>query len=70
MPGVSSQEGGNVTLSLNYTDVAEMEEQFTKMSDGETVTMPPEDTFWGAKFGMFTDKFGIKWMMNCNTTKQ
>ena len=21
-------------------------------------------TFWGAYFGMFTDKFGINWMVN------
>ncbi len=25
----------------------------------------PEDTFWGARFGMFTDKFNMKWMFNC-----
>jgi PhnB protein len=27
--------------------------------------MPLEDTFWGARFGMLTDKFGISWMLNC-----
>jgi len=21
--------------------------------------------FWGATFGMFTDKFGVDWMINC-----
>jgi len=26
--------------------------------------MPMENVFWGAYFGMFTDKFGINWMIN------
>jgi PhnB protein len=26
--------------------------------------MPMEDTFWGAYFGMLTDKFGINWMVD------
>jgi PhnB protein len=28
--------------------------------------MPLQDTFWGARFGMLTDKFGIKWMFSCD----
>jgi PhnB protein len=26
--------------------------------------MAINDTFWGAKFGMPTDKFGVQWMFN------
>jgi PhnB protein len=26
--------------------------------------MPMADAFWGSYFGMFTDKFGINWMVN------
>jgi PhnB protein len=26
--------------------------------------MPMEDTFWDAYFGMFTDKFGVNWMVS------
>ncbi|RTB39614.1 VOC family protein, partial [Pseudomonas aeruginosa] len=22
-------------------------------------------TFWAASFGMFTDRFGVAWMVNC-----
>jgi PhnB protein len=32
--------------------------------------MPLEDTFWGAYFGMFTDKFGIHWMVNFDEDPQ
>ena len=31
--------------------------------------MPMQDTFWGAKFGMLTDAFGIHWMFNCQVKK-
>jgi len=31
--------------------------------------MPLKEQFWGDKFGMLTDKFGIKWMFNCPTKK-
>lgn len=55
----------NITLALGFDDVAETERVFNGLSDGGTVTMPLQDTFWGAKFGMFTDKFGINWMVNC-----
>ena len=34
------------------------------MADGGTVMMPLADAFWGAYFGMLTDKFGINWMIN------
>ena len=26
--------------------------------------MPLKEQIWGDKFGMLTDKFGIKWMFN------
>jgi len=58
-----------VSLSLDVENVDKMEKLFQKMSEGGTVKMPLQDTFWGAKFGMFIDKFGIHWMMNCETKK-
>lgn len=27
--------------------------------------MPPQQMFWGAYFGSFTDRFGVRWMLNC-----
>jgi PhnB protein len=26
--------------------------------------MPLQETFWAARFGMLTDRFGIPWMVN------
>ena len=60
---------GNITLSISMNDVDELSAVFDKLSGGGQVTMPLQDTFWGAHFGMCTDKFGMKWMFNCHTKK-
>src|SRR6185436_10320123 len=52
-------QGNNVSLSIQIDDTAKLEKLFNDLSAGGTIKMPLEDTFWGARFGMFTDKFGI-----------
>lgn len=56
--------GNNISLSLDTDSREEAERLFNGLSEGGTVTMPLADTFWGAYFGMWTDKFGINWMVN------
>lgn len=56
--------GDNFSMSLDYKDEETQQKEFDALSAGGTVTMPLQDTFWGAKFGMCTDKFGINWMFN------
>lgn len=56
--------GSPVSLSINCHSVEEMQESFDILASGGTITMPLQDTFWGARFGMLADKFGIKWMFN------
>ena len=53
------------TLSIALDDPAEARRLFGALADGGSVTMPLQRTFWGAEFGMFTDRFGIDWMVNC-----
>jgi PhnB protein len=62
-------KGDMVTLSLNCHSPEEIQQLFGLLSAGGTVTMPLEDTFWGATFGMFTDRFGIDWMLNYDKPK-
>jgi PhnB protein len=62
-PG-TEQKGGNISLSLNLNNVAEGERLFDALSSGGSVDTPLTEMFWGAKFGQFTDKFGIDWMFN------
>lgn len=64
MPG-TQDSGSRISLSLATRDLGEAERVFKALSEGGTVTMPLADTFWGAKFGMLTDRYGIDWMVNC-----
>ena len=59
-------QGNNINISINTTDVEEGRRLFEGLSDGGQIMMPFEKTFWGAVFGMTTDKFGIHWMINCD----
>lgn len=70
MPGQPVNGGTNTSLSLNFKTVAHIEKTFAALSTGSTVTMPLQDTFWGARFGMLTDKFGINWMFNYDHEKK
>lgn len=65
-PGKTYGEGP-ISLSIATTDLAEAERIFNGLAAGGNVEMPMADTFWGAKFGMLTDKFGIDWMVSCRT---
>ena len=56
--------GSSISLSLNFTDIPSIEKTFAALSEGATITMELQDTFWGARFGMLTDKFGMNWMFN------
>lgn len=58
--------GSNLTLSLNFGSEKEQEKVFNRLAEGGKITMPLEDTFWGARFGMLTDKYGFHWMVNCD----
>jgi PhnB protein len=64
MPGSPFHQGGNFSLSIACESLQELESLFTAMSEGGKVTMPLQDQFWGARFGMLTDRFGIHWMFN------
>src|SRR5256885_1491578 len=45
-------------LSIGLKDPAEAERMFSELAAGGKVQMPLEKTFWAAKFGMLTDRFG------------
>jgi PhnB protein len=57
-------KGFAVTLGLK--DVVEAERIFGELSSNASITMPLQKTFWAARFGMLTDKFGVPWMINCS----
>jgi PhnB protein len=62
-PGKQYGEGP-ISLCLSTRDEAMAQRVFDALGASGNVEMPMTDTFWGAKFGMLTDKFGIDWMIN------
>jgi len=56
--------GANVSISINTESKQEADKLFDGLSAGGNPFMPMNQTFWGAYFGMFVDKFGIHWMVN------
>jgi PhnB protein len=68
-PG-SGAPGGQVQVTLHFDDPADLTAKFEALSQGGTVRMPVGDAFWGAKFGMLTDAYGVEWMFNCDLKPQ
>jgi PhnB protein len=58
--------GTNFHLTVNTESKDEANRVFKGLAAGGQITMPIEDMFWGAYFGMLTDKFGIQWMVTCD----
>lgn len=68
MPGMPFSTGNAFSLSI-HSSVAEGEKLWSALSQGGNVSQPFEEAPWGAKFGFFTDKFGVQWMFNCELPK-
>lgn len=56
-------QGFSVSYSAKKPEDAER--IFKALSEKGSVQMPLQQTFWAKRFGMFTDQFGIPWMINC-----
>lgn len=56
---------GNIALAIGLNDLDRARQLFESLAKGGSVLMPLERTYWAEAFGMVTDKFGVKWMVNC-----
>ena len=57
-----------ISLSLHPDSVEDAERIFDALAQGGRVLAPLEKTFWAERFGMVVDRFGIPWMINCDTS--
>ena len=57
-------QGTSIHLSVNTESDSETKNIFAALSAGGKVTIPLDNMFWGAYFGMCTDKFGVQWMVS------
>ncbi len=57
-------KGNNIALSLNCNSEKEINSFYDKLSEGGHIIHSLRTEFWGAILGVFTDRFGIRWMLN------
>ena len=61
------EEPKGFSLSLQIKSTADAERIFQELARDGRVMMPLEKTFWAERFGMVVDRFGIPWLINCET---
>lgn len=68
--GQATVVGNNFSISINTDTKEEAQKLFDNLSTGGQITLPLNETFWAAYFGMLTDKFGINWMVNVDLNEK
>jgi PhnB protein len=68
-PEGPSATPGIISLTVALNDPVKAAAIFAKLADGGVVMMPLEKTYWAEAFGMLADRFGIRWMINCDAPK-
>ena len=63
-PGPPTVYGNNFTVSIDAATKGEADRLYNELSAGGLAMMPMSNTFWGAYFGVLTDRFGINWMIS------
>jgi PhnB protein len=64
------QQGNNFSVTIHCESLQEIDALFTALGDNGEITMPLQETFWATRFGMLTDRFGIRWMLNLGKPQQ
>jgi PhnB protein len=63
MMGQVTENDNRNSISVSTDSREEADKLFNGLSEGGKVEMPMADGPFGAYFGMFTDKYGIEWMV-------
>ena len=61
--------GSNISLAIGLYDPKQAEQLFGNLTKDGSVIMPLQKTYWAEAFGMGTDKFGIRWMVSCESPR-
>jgi PhnB protein len=54
-----------IAVTINVDSIAEADRIYRGLSEGGSITLELQQTFWAVRFAMFTDRFGTPWMINC-----
>jgi PhnB protein len=70
MPNQEVTAGTMISLNLECKTEEEINNYYEAFAKESKIVMPLQDTFWGARFAMIVDKFGIPWMFNYEFPKK
>jgi len=59
----------NISLAIGLSDPERAKQLFANLTKDGAVIMPLQKTYWAEAFGMVTDKFGVRWMVNCEAPR-
>jgi len=62
-PGLYAKPAG-FCANIQVDSVEEAERIFNALAEGGQITLPLQQSFWAARFGMLVDRFGVPWMVN------
>jgi PhnB protein len=57
--------GNAISLMLGCSNEDELKSCYKKLLSGGTEIHPPENTYWGALFGVLQDRYGHQWLLSC-----
>lgn len=58
------EHGNHIWLSLDLETEDELRTVYNALSQDGNIKMELQDTFWGTKYGVVTDKFGLIWELS------
>jgi PhnB protein len=61
------EEPRGFALSIQITGIDDAERVFRELARDGRIVMPLEKTFWAERFGQLVDRFGIPWLINCES---
>jgi PhnB protein len=71
LDGSPVTEGSNLSLMVEFPSEAELRAAFPRLAAGaRLVETEPKFEFWGALYGAFVDRYGIRWMFNWEPPKK
>jgi PhnB protein len=63
--GRVSENENRSKISVSADSRKEADRIFTGLTEGGTIEVPMDGSPWGTYFGMFRDKYGIEWTVEC-----
>lgn len=69
-PGYPHQSGNQVTICISSNDIEKSRQIFEGLSQGGTVEMPLQDTFFSPAYGKVVDKFGVLFQVFTDSPQQ